>query len=149
MPKAPPMRGYLSPGEEVQLEARQHGIALALPLTRAFAIAALGTALILFGSQAQWFLAPLGAGLLGAAAVLALGAVWRWDRTELVLTSEKLFVVHGIVSRRAAAVRLSRVGAVEVEQSLLGRVLGYGTLIAGELEIPYVPRPRDVCRLVR
>ncbi len=81
--------------------------------------------------------------------MLALGAVWRWDRTELVLTSEKLFVVHGVLSRRAAAVRLSRVGAVEVEQSLLGRVLGYGTLIAGELEIPYVPSPRDVCRLVR
>lgn len=149
MPKAPLMRGYLSPGEEVQLEARQHGIALAFPLTRAFAIAALGTALILFGTRAHWFLAPLGAGLLGAAALLALAAVLRWDRTELVLTSEKLFVVHGIVSRRAAAVRLSRVGAVEVEQSLLGRVLGYGTLIAGELEIPYVPHPRDVCRLVR
>ena len=143
------MRGYLSPGEEVQLEARQHGIALVFPLARAFSIATLGTALILFGPQAHWLFAPLGAGLLGAAAVLALGAVWRWDRTELVLTSEKLFVVHGILSRRAAAVRLSRVGAVEVEQSLLGRLLGYGTLIAGELEIPYVPRPRDVCRLVR
>jgi membrane protein YdbS with pleckstrin-like domain len=143
------MRGYLSPGEEIQLEARQHGIALALPLARSFAVAGLGTALILYGARAHWLFAPLGAGLLGAAAVLALGAVWRWDRTELVLTSEKLFVVHGILSRRAAAVRLSRVGAVEVEQSLLGRMLGYGTLIAGELEIPYVPRPRDVCRLVQ
>jgi hypothetical protein len=85
------MRGYLSPGEEVQLEARQHGIALAFPLARAFAVAGLGTALILYGTRVHWLFAPLGAGLLGAAAVLALGAVWRWDRTELVLTSEKLF----------------------------------------------------------
>lgn len=62
--------------------------------------------------------------------------------------TEKLFVVHGIVRRRAAAVRLSRVGAIEVEQTLLGRLLGYGTLCAGELEIDYVPAPRHVYGLV-
>jgi uncharacterized membrane protein YdbT with pleckstrin-like domain len=94
-------------------------------------------------------LVPLGAGLLGAAAVFAAAAVLRWDRTILVLTTEKLFVVHGIVHRRAAAVRLGRVGAIEIEQGLLGRLLGYGTIVAGNLEIPYVARPGDVCRLAR
>jgi hypothetical protein len=34
-----------------------------------------------------------------------------------------------------------------MEQSVLGRMLGYGTVIAGELEIPYVPNPRRVCSL--
>ena len=65
-----------------------------------------------------------------------------------MVTTEKLFVVHGTVRRRAAAVRLARLGPVEVEQSLLGRLLGYGTVIAGELEIPYVPAPRELARLV-
>ena len=65
-----------------------------------------------------------------------------------MLTTEKLFVVHGVVRRRAAAVHLARIGAVEVDQSLLGRLLGYGTIFAGELEIPGVPRPREVCSLV-
>ena len=60
-------------------------------------------------------------------------AVWRWHRTTIVVTTEKLFVVHGTVRRRAAAVRLTRVGAIELEQTLLGRLLGYGTLCAGEL----------------
>jgi membrane protein YdbS with pleckstrin-like domain len=143
------VRRVLSPGEEVQLEARPHGIALAGPLGRAAVIAGVGAALIILGPRATWLLAPAGAGLLGAAAVLALAAVLRWDRTMLVLTTEKLFVEHGILSRRAAAVRLSRVGAVEVEQSLLGRVLGYGTIVAGNLEIPHVARPGEVCRLVR
>ncbi len=141
------MRRYLSPGEEVQLKARPHGIALAAPLTRALFLAGAGAALVLFGPRVSWLLAPVGAGLLGAAAVVALAAVLRWDRTLLVLTTEKLFVVHGVLRRRAAAVRLSRVGAVEVEQSLLGRVLGYGTIVAGNLEIPHVARPGDVCRL--
>jgi hypothetical protein len=45
-------------------------------------------------------------------------------------------------------VRLERVGAVEVEQSPLGRLFGYGTVIAGNLEIPYVPRPSEICRLL-
>jgi hypothetical protein len=36
---------------------------------------------------------------------------------------------------------------VEVEQSALGRMLGYGTVIAGDLEIPYVPDPGRVCSL--
>jgi uncharacterized membrane protein YdbT with pleckstrin-like domain len=66
----------------------------------------------------------------------------------VVLTTEKLFVVQGTLRKRAAAVRLSRVGALEIEQSLLGRLLGYGTIVAGELEIMYVPQPRRVYGLV-
>src|SRR6266536_1457924 len=83
-----------------------------------------------------------------AIATIALRAVWMWERTRVVLTTEKLFVVHGTFRRRAAAVRLSRLGAVEIEQSLVGRMMGYGTIVAGELEIDYVPQPRRVYGLV-
>ena len=81
-------------------------------------------------------------------ALIALHAVWRWERTHVVVTTEKLFVVHGTLRRRAAAVHLARVGTVEIEQSLLGRLFGYGTVIAGELEIAYVPEPSELVRLV-
>jgi hypothetical protein len=37
---------------------------------------------------------------------------------------------------------------VEIEQGLLGRLLGYGTIVAGDLEITYVPKPRRVYGLV-
>ena len=33
--------------------------------------------------------------------------------------------------------------------TLLGRVLGYGTVTAGDLEIACVPRPREVSALVQ
>ena len=142
------VRGYLDPEEEVRLRSRQHGVALVAPLARAFALAAAGGVLVVAGARSAWALGVVGALLLAAAAAFALAGVVRWDRTQLVLTTEKLFVVHGVARRRAAAVRLARVGAVEVEQSLLGRILGYGTLIAGDLEIPFVPDPAGVCRLV-
>lgn len=142
------MHAYLEPGEEVRLDARPHAVALARPLAWAVVGATAGAVCIVFGASLHWTLAVLGAAAVGLAALRALGVVWRWDRTSVVLTTEKLFVVYGLVRRRAAAVRLDRVGAVEVEQSLPGRLLGYGTLVAGNLEIPYVPRARDVVRLL-
>ena len=134
----------LAPDERVRLDRRRHGVVFARPFARAFALAAAGVAAVAAG----WPVSLPGPFLLLLAAGMALHAVWRWERTHVVVTTEKLFVVHGTVRRRAAAVRLARVGPVEVEQSLAGRLLGYGTVIAGGLEIPYVSEPRELARLV-
>jgi uncharacterized membrane protein YdbT with pleckstrin-like domain len=131
--------------EEIRLDARRHGVVLVRPLAWAAALGVGGVLLVL----RAWPAPPLGAALLAVGAFVALRAVVRWERTRVVVTTEKLFVVHGIWRRRAAAVRLERVPAVEVEQSLLGRVLGYGTLVAGNLEIPYVADPSQVCDEIR
>jgi uncharacterized membrane protein YdbT with pleckstrin-like domain len=138
------MRGYLDPGETVRFQARPHTAALVRPLSRSLLLALAGGVLVGVSRPA---LGVVGAVLLGIGALLALRAVLRWDRTSLVVTTEKLLVVHGVARRRAAAVRFARVGPVEVEQGLVGRMLGYGTVIAGDLEIPYVPDPRRVGRL--
>lgn len=130
--------------EHVCLDARRHAVVLFGPLARASLLGAGGCALLAAG----WPLSVAGAAGLALAALVAVRAVWRWDRTRLVVTSEKLVVMHGTLRRRAAAVRLSRVGAVELEQSVLGRLLGYGTVTAGELEIAYVPEPGRVVALV-
>ena len=133
------------PDERIYLDERRHGIVLLRPLGRAVALAVLGVVGVLLG----WPLSAAGVLLLVIAAMLALGAVLRWDRTHVVVTAEKLFVVHGLLRRRAAAVRLAKVSTVELEQSLLGRLLGYGTVVAGDLEIECVPKPRELCGLVQ
>jgi uncharacterized membrane protein YdbT with pleckstrin-like domain len=130
--------------ERVCLDERRHAVVLAGPFVRALGLAAVGIGCMAIGWPAS--IAGVVFQTLGAA--IALRAVWDWERTRVVLTTEKLFVVHGTLRKRAAAVRLSRVGAVEIEQSLLGRLLGYGTIIAGELEIMYVLEPRRVYGLV-
>jgi hypothetical protein len=133
-----------APEERVCLEARRHGIVLARPLGRAFVLAFAGGAIFLLG----WPATVLGAPLLGAAAFLAGRAVWRWERTRLVVTTEKVYVVAGTVHRRASAVRLRSIESLGLEESLPGRLLGYGTVVAGPIELDHVPRARDVYRLV-
>jgi uncharacterized membrane protein YdbT with pleckstrin-like domain len=130
--------------EKICLEERRHAVVLAGPFVRALGLAVVGIGLMAIG----WPASILGVLLQGLGAAVALRAVWNWERTRVVLTTEKLFVVHGTLRKRAAAVRLSRVGAVEIEQGLIGRLLGYGTIIAGELEIDYVLEPRRVYGLV-
>ena len=130
--------------ERVCLEERRHAVVLAAPFLRALGLAAVGIGLMAIG----WPASIGGVALQALGAFIALRAVWNWERTRVVLTTEKLFVVHGTLRRRAAAVRLARVGTVEIEQSLVGRLLGYGTIVAGELEIEYVPGPRRVYGLV-
>jgi uncharacterized membrane protein YdbT with pleckstrin-like domain len=133
------------PGEPVRLDARPHGVVLAAPLAKALVLAGAGGALFALG----WPVAPLGALPLAAGAVVALVAVWRWERTRLVVTDKEVRIVSGTLRRRAATVSRGRVGTVEVEQGVLGRLLGYGTLVAGDLEVPYVAHPDEVTRLLR
>ncbi|HEY5693215.1 MAG TPA: PH domain-containing protein [Gaiellaceae bacterium] len=118
------------------LEVHRHGIALARPLFRALVLALAGVACFF----APWTAAAAaGAVLLALAAAIAVIAVARWDRTHLAMTGSALVVEHGFLNRRTASISLN--GTVfEVERTLLGRILGYGTVIAGELEIDCVPR---------
>jgi uncharacterized membrane protein YdbT with pleckstrin-like domain len=118
------------------LEAHRHGIALARPLLRASVLALAGTACFF----APWTaFAAVGALLLILAAGVASVAVARWERTHLFVTGNALVVEHGFLRRSTASVSLK--GTVfEVERPLLGRILGYGTVVAGELEIDCVPR---------
>jgi uncharacterized membrane protein YdbT with pleckstrin-like domain len=132
------------PDEQVCFDARRHGVVLARPLAQAAGLAAVGTVLL----TQMWPLQLPGAALVAVAAAVCLRAVWRWERTHLVVTTDKVLLVDGTLRRRAASVRLRAVEKLELEQSFPGRLLGYGTLVAGPLEIEHVPEPRSVYRLV-
>jgi membrane protein YdbS with pleckstrin-like domain len=138
------VRAMVAEDEHVYFDARRHGVALARPLGKAVVLAGGGAALLV---QPWPFQVP-GAVLMVLAALVCLPAVWRWERTHLVVTADRLCVIDGTFRRRSAAVRLRAVETLDLEQTLVGRLLGYGTLVAGSLEIDHVPQPRSVYRLV-
>jgi hypothetical protein len=130
--------------ERVLLETRRHGIVLARPLLWVLVLVLVGAEALLLG----WPTSAVAPFLLVAAAAVHVRAVTRWERTRLVVTSEKVFVVHGLLRRRAAAVKLRSIDAIQLDQTLAGRVLGYGTLVVGPLEVTHVSKPRRVYGLV-
>jgi uncharacterized membrane protein YdbT with pleckstrin-like domain len=135
----------LERSEQVCLDARLHGVVLARPLARSLLLVALGLVALLV----PWAVAAVfGAVLIAIGAAFTLRAVWQWERTRVVVTTEKLYVVSGTLHRRAKAVRLQAVDAVEIDQSLPGQLLGYGTLVVGPLTIGHIAAPSRVCRLV-
>jgi membrane protein YdbS with pleckstrin-like domain len=130
--------------EEVCLEARRHGIVLVRPLVWAVLLGGAGGVL----STLPWPVSWAGAGLVALAAFVAMRAVWKWERTRVVVTTEKVFVVKGTLRRNAQAVRLRAVEAVELEQTFAGQLLGYGTVIVGPLALEKIPRPKRLYHLV-
>jgi uncharacterized membrane protein YdbT with pleckstrin-like domain len=126
------------------LELRKHGIVLVATFVRALALTTAGAALVVLG----WPASIAGAVLMTLAALVALRAVWTWDRTKILITTDKLYLVSGLLRRRSAAVKLSALGRVEIEQTLAGRLLGYGTLTVGDLAVDHLPRPRELHNLI-
>jgi membrane protein YdbS with pleckstrin-like domain len=130
--------------EEICLEARRHGIVLTRPLLWAIVLASVGGVLLTL----PWPLSVAGAAVVALGALVALRAVWKWERTRVVVTTEKVFVVNGTWRRRAQSVRIRAVEAVELEQSLAGQLLGYGTVMVGPLALDHIPRPKHLYRLL-
>jgi hypothetical protein len=146
---------FTDPGESILLETRPHAASLGRQLLRAVA------AVVVFGggvwltahAGGLWRLLGLPLAVMAAIAVLgALRAVWRWDRTILAVTSEQIVLVRGGSRRSAVSLPLDDVRRLGVDQSVPGRMLGYGTIILADGHsrqgFAYVPRPAEVGRLI-
>jgi uncharacterized membrane protein YdbT with pleckstrin-like domain len=83
-------------------------------------------------------------GLLGL--VSALRAAIRRAGTELAVTDRRVIYKTGIFRRHTIEMNRSKVETVGVNQSILGRILGYGTVVVrgtgGSFEpIPFIGDP--------
>jgi len=76
----------------------------------------------------------------------ALSALVRRATTELAITDRRVIFKTGILKRHSMEINRSKVETVGVDQSILGRILGYGTVIVrgtgGSFEpIPFIGEP--------
>jgi uncharacterized membrane protein YdbT with pleckstrin-like domain len=58
-----------------------------------------------------------------------LGAWIRRKGTEIVVTDRRVIYKRGFIARRTVEMNISKVETVDVEQSIAGRLLGYGTVL--------------------
>ena len=65
---------------------------------------------------------------LSIKSILSLGIIpliWRWT-DEFVITNRRIIIKTGLIARRTLEMNLSKIETVNVNQSILGRILGYG-----------------------
>ena len=125
------VEGSLGEGEVVTYVTHKHWVIFVAPIFQ------LVVALVLIGIGFKigdlwiwlgWLMRILGYVILAIGAVHLLGAWISRITTELAVTNRKVVGKWGLISRRTIEQRLDKVDSIEVEQSILGRILGYGTV---------------------
>jgi uncharacterized membrane protein YdbT with pleckstrin-like domain len=136
----------LADGERIVSRRRQHWLAPLLEGRSPLALIVVG---LLLGFGALNFRPSLGAPLYqvigwAAFALIAIGLVWfgyrivAWQSESYLVTTRRVIKVEGIVNKRAADSSLEKINDAVLEESVLGRLLGFGDLTiltAAEFEV--------------
>jgi len=89
-----------------------------------------------------WHLIVLGVVLLAAfgLGLVFLGMAYvRIKSTEVAVTTKRLIVKHGFIKRSTVEINLNKVESIQVDQEMLGRMLGFGTLVISGTGTAHAP----------
>jgi uncharacterized membrane protein YdbT with pleckstrin-like domain len=121
----------LQPDETVRAVARMHWLIFwpsALWMLIAIAIALVGLLVAVEEPQRNYcFYAA--AAIAIVALVMFLIEFIRRQGTEIVVTDRRVIFKRGFLSRFTAEMNVSKIETVDVDQTLAGRILGYGTVV--------------------
>lgn len=127
---------HLIEGEAIVYQTRLHWIVLIAPILLGLLFALTGAGMFVLSGRikADQTMAHQSVLIMGAAflvvALLFIGrGVLVRNATEMTVTNKRVFVKVGMAARRTIELLLSRVESIGVEESVLGRMLGYGTVI--------------------
>lgn len=79
-----------------------------------------------------WPLILLGALLLVAFGIGLLFWLWAWivySTTELAITNKRVIAKTGLIQRRTIEMFLEKIESIQVDQSVLGRVFNFGSVV--------------------
>jgi uncharacterized membrane protein YdbT with pleckstrin-like domain len=127
------VRRVLLPGETVVHYSRLHWVIFTRAMLAAIVcLAFVAAALYEAGSQTQYLsLALWIAAAIFALLALAAGlrAFVRRASTEFAVTDQRVIYKTGLLGRHTLEMNRTKVESVDVDQSILGRLLDYGTII--------------------
>lgn len=113
----------LLPGEQVTFRTHLHWVIFA----RSVAILLIGV--LIFAFAVHGALAMLGGVVALVGLVLWVFAYIHRRTSEFAVTNKRVIVKVGVLQRRTIEMLLRQVEALEVSQTILGRIFDYGTLL--------------------
>lgn len=126
----------LIPGERVVYKTGLHWIVLLGPGLAALIFTVSGIALIVHAISSSkadpnsaTLFAWLGLALLVLAGVCLVAGHFARSATEMSVTNKRVVIKVGVLTRTTYELLLPKVESISVEESVLGRILGYGTVI--------------------
>lgn len=137
----------LQPNETVLATGHMHWIVYA----RGVALVMLGLACLLApmaGSAA--ILLRVAGGLILLVGLIAFLRSWiRKVTTEVAVTNKRVIKKTGLIQRLTAEMNMDKVESVDVDQSILGRLLDYGTIVirgtgSGLEGLRYIAKPLEL-----
>lgn len=117
----------LQPGETIIHRSRPHWMVYLW----GWLVLAVGiTGLVLLPRDAAAGLAFYASLAVVAAALGALAVAWiRRVTTEIVVTNKRLIYKQGFISRYTMEMNMDKIESIDVNQSIPGRIFGYGTIL--------------------
>jgi uncharacterized membrane protein YdbT with pleckstrin-like domain len=132
------IQSVLQPGEKIIMVGRLHWI---LYHRAIWCVALLVVLLDLeHGSwDVDWVIISTTA-LLGGLALLFAIQAWfiRWS-TEIAVTDKRVIYKRGLINRHTIEMNMDKVATVDVDQSVLGRLLNYGTVTVRGTGLSFEP----------
>ncbi len=114
------VQSNLLPNESVTYWAKLHWIIYALPL----GVFAVAVAIVALGGG--W----IAGAVVAAVAVILFVPPWiRAMSSEFAVTNKRVLIKVGLVRRHSLELLLQKVEGIGVDQGIMGRILGYGTII--------------------
>ena len=117
----------LLPGETVEYRAHLHPVIFLQ--SAAFAVIGIALALYRMPGEGLGLLRVLGLVLLLYAAVIGIGRAILYVSSEFAITNKRVLIKVGFIHRHTLEMLLGKVETVRVDQGLLARLLGYGTIV--------------------
>jgi uncharacterized membrane protein YdbT with pleckstrin-like domain len=115
---------HLLAGERIVYRARLHWIIFAPAI--GVVVLGIGVGLLLQMTQRDYWY--LGAAISGIGLLLMIGPAIRHITSEFAVTNKRVLAKVGFIERESDETLLSKVEAVGVDQGVMGRLLGYGTV---------------------
>ena len=133
----------LVPGETLLYQTRHHWIVLLVPTLIALVLGIPGVVLLYWSittrdshgiTSGSSTISPEGLAITGAillfiALLILIYGIAKRNATEMAVTNKRVLIKTGMASRRTLDMMLSTVESIGVEESVLGRMFGYGTVI--------------------